>query len=89
MEAHITGTGMSERRAKGKNNKPKVYFTVEVFLLALVVYLISFAQIKFLTVLSAIAAVFFVIMSCVPRYKKIVARQTKHKVHNHTPKTKI
>ena len=83
MLAHLTGSGKKERRSKGRNKKPEIYFSVEVMLLALVVFLISFVKIKFLTVLSALAAIFFVIQSCYPRYKKIVARQTSHKVFNH------
>ena len=88
MIAHMTGSGQRERRAKGRNNKPKVYLAVEILLLALVVFLISFAKIKFLTVLSALAAVFFVIMSCLPRYKKIMSRQSGHKVYNHQKRTR-
>ena len=83
MFVHITGSGQKDRRSKGRNSKPKVYLAVEVFLLFLVVFLISFAKIKLLTVISALGAVFFVIMSCIPRYKKIVSRQSDHKVYNH------
>ena len=83
MEAHITGTGKRERRAKGRNKKPEIYLLIEILLLSLLVFLISFANIKLLTVLSAIAAIFFVLMSCIPRYKKIVARQESHKVYNY------
>ena len=83
MEAHITGIGKRERRAKGKNNKPKIYLAVEILLLSLLVFVISFADIKLLTVLSGLAAIFFVIISCIPRYRKIMARQTDHKVYNH------
>ena len=84
MIAHLTGSGQRERRAKGQNNRPKVYLAVEIFLLALLVFFISFAKIKLLTVLSAFAAVFFIVISCLPRYKKVVARQTDHKVYNNT-----
>ncbi len=83
MQTHITGSGKRERRSKGRNKKPEIYFAVEIMLLALVVFVISFANIKFLTVLSTLAAVFFIIQSCYPRYRKIVARQTDHKVYNH------
>jgi len=86
MQAHITGSGTRDRRAKGRNNKPKYYLAVEILLLALVVFFISFAKIKILTVASALAAVFFIIMSCIPRYRKVVARQTASKVHNYTQK---
>ena len=83
MQTHITGSGKKERRTKGRNKKPEVYFAVEIILLVLVVFFISFAKMKFLTIISALAAIFFVIMSSYPRYKKIVSRQEKHKVYNH------
>ena len=84
MLAHLTGSGKKERRSKGRNKKPEFYLLVEILLLALVVFHISFAKIKFLTVLSALAAIFFVIQSCYPRYKRIIARQTDRKVFNNT-----
>jgi len=83
MQAHITGSGQRERRTKGRNKKPEIYLSVEIFLLALFVFFISFIEIKLLTVVSALGAIFIVIISCYPRYKKIVARQTDHKVYNH------
>jgi len=83
MQAHITGTGKRERRSKGRNRKPEIYLSIEILLLALLVFLISFANIKLLTVISAVAAIFIVLMSCIPRYKKIVARQVAHKVYNY------
>ncbi|HIP18484.1 MAG TPA: hypothetical protein EYG78_04020 [Sulfurovum sp.] len=86
MKAHITGSGHTERRAKGRNNKPKIYFAIEVLILALTVFLISFAKIKILTVVSALVAVFVVIISCWPRYKKIEARQTEKHTYNYTEK---
>ncbi len=82
MKAHITGTGTRERREKGRNNKPKIYLAVELFLLALVVFFISFAKIKLLTVASGLVALLVVILSCLPRYKKIQARQSKKNTHN-------
>ena len=84
MKTHITGSGHSERRTKGHNNKPKIYLAVEIFLLALVVFFISFIQIKLLTVVSALVALFIFVMSCYPRYKKIQARQSEKHTHNHT-----
>jgi len=86
MQTHITGSGTRERRAKGSNSKPKYYLAVEILLLALVVFFISFAKIKILTVASGLAAVFFIIMSSIPRYRKIVSRQTSLKVHNYIEK---
>ena len=83
MSTHITGSGKRERRTKGRNKKPVIYLLVEISLLALLVFFISFANMKLLTVLSAIGAIFFVIISCLPRYKKIVSRQETHKVFNH------
>ncbi len=86
MQAHITGSGTRDRRSQGRNSRPKYYLAVEILLLALLVFFISFAKIKILTVASALAAVFFIIMSCIPRYRRIVARQTALKVHNYTRK---
>ena len=83
MQAHITGSGKKERRTKGRNKKPEVYLSIEILLLSLFVFLISFIEIKLLTVISALGAIFIVIMSCYPRYKQVVSRQTEHKVFNH------
>jgi len=84
MMAHRTGSGKRERRTKGKNNKPKIYLSVEIFLLFLLVFLISFAKIKLVTVISALVAIFLILISCLPRYKRMMARQADHKVYNHT-----
>jgi uncharacterized membrane protein YhaH (DUF805 family) len=86
MQAHITGSGKRDRRLKGRNNRPKYYLAVEILLLALIVFFISFLKIKLLTIASALAAIFVIIMSCIPRYRRIVARQTAQKVHNYTRK---
>ena len=86
MQAHITGSGKRDRRLKGRNNRPKYYLAVEILLLALIVFFISFLKIKLLTIASALAAIFVIIMSCTPRYRRIVARQTALKVHNYTRK---
>ena len=86
MQAHITGSGTRDRRVKGSNNRPKYYLAVEILTLALIVFFISFFEIKLLTIASAVAAIFVIVMSCIPRYKRIVARQTAMKVHNHTRK---
>ena len=75
MFTHITGIGQRDRREKGRNNKPKVYLLVEFLLLSLVVFLISLLKIKFVTVLSVLGALYVLIMSCIPRYYKIVKRQ--------------
>ena len=75
MFTHITGIGQRDRREKGRNNKPKVYLAVEIILLALVVFLISLLNIKFITVVSALVAVYVLIMSCIPRYYRVIKRQ--------------
>ena len=82
MKTYITGTGMSNRRAKGKNTKPMIYLMIEMFILSITVFFISFAEIRWLTVLSAVVAIFFFIMSCLPRFKKVRARQTAKHTHN-------
>ncbi len=82
MKTHITGTGMSNRRAKGKNSKPMIYLMVELFILSITVFFISFAKMPWLTVASGVGAIFFFIMSCLPRYKKIRACQTERHTHN-------
>ena len=86
VKTHITGTGVSDRRTKGKNSKPIMYLMVEIFILSITVFFISFAKIPWLTVASALGAIFFFIMSCFPRYKKIRARQTKKHTHNNIHK---
>ena len=79
---YLTGTGRSNRRAKGKNSKPLIYLMVEIFILSLIVFLISLAKITLLTVASVLLAIFFFIISCLPRYKKIRARQTEKHTYN-------
>ena len=75
MFTHITGIGQRDRRSKGRNSKPKRYLFVEFLLLVLVVFVISLFKIKFITVLAAVVALYFFIMSCIPRYNKIMKRQ--------------
>ena len=82
MKTHITGSGVSNRRAKGKNSKPLVYLMVEIFVLTVGVFLISLADISALTIVSALAAVFFFVVSCLPRYRRVRARQTEKHTHN-------
>ena len=82
MDAHITGMGRRERRAKGVNSKPFIYIAVEFTVLFLLVFFISFLNIKILTVVSGLVAIYIFIMSCIPRYKKIKERQKEHKTHN-------
>ena len=79
---HVTGTGRSNRRAKGKNSKPLIYLMIEIFILSITVFFISFAQMPLLTVGSALGAIFFFVMSCLPRYKKVRTRQTEKHTHN-------
>ncbi len=75
MFTHFTGIGQRDRREKGHNNKPRLYLLVEVSLLALVVFLISLLKIKFVTIISAVVAIYYFIMSCLPRYLKVMKRQ--------------
>jgi len=86
MKAHITGSGVTNRRAKGKNSKPLIYLMIEIFVLSLIVFFISFAKIKILTVVSGVVAIFVVLVSCLPRYKKVRARQTEKHTHNYSQK---
>ena len=86
MKTYITGTGMSNRRVKGKNSKPMIYLMIEIFILSITVFFISFAKIPLLTVVSGIGAIFFFLMSCFPRYKKVRARQTDRHTHNNIHK---
>jgi len=75
MFTHITGIGQRDRREKGRNNKPKIYLLVEILFLSLIVFLISLLKIKFLTVLSVLGALYMLIMSCIPRYYRVMKRQ--------------
>jgi hypothetical protein len=72
MLTHITGIGQRDRRERGHNNKPKVYLLVEVLLLVLVVFLISLLEIKFITILSILGALYVLVISCLPRYYRVV-----------------
>ncbi|HIP28744.1 MAG TPA: hypothetical protein EYG82_06160 [Sulfurovum sp.] len=75
MFTHLTGIGRRDRREKGRTNKPKLYLFVEFALLAVVMFVISLFEIKFITVLVALVAIYVFIMSCLPRYAKIMKRQ--------------
>ena len=82
MKTHVTGIGMRDRRAKGKNSKPMIRLLVEILMLTLAVFFISLAGVPVLTGASVIGAIFFFVISCLPRYKKVCARQTKKHTHN-------
>ena len=82
MKTRITGTKVSNRRTKEKNSKPIIYLMIEIFILSIMVFFISFVKIPLLTVVSALGAIFIFVMSCLPRYKKVRARQTKKQIHN-------
>jgi len=82
MKTHVTGMGMRDRRAKGKNSKPMIRLLIEIFMLTLVVFFVSLVGVSILTGVSAFGAIFFFVMSCLPRYKKVRARQTKKYTHN-------
>ena len=86
MKTHVTGMGMRNRRTKGKNLKPIIYLLVEILVLTVAVFFISFAKIPLLTGVSVLGAIFFFIMSCLPRYKKVRARQIEKHTHNHNHK---
>ncbi len=82
MKTNITSTAESNRRAHGKNLKPFMYLLIEMIILALTVLLISLSKIPIITVVSALVAVFFFIMFCIPRYRIVRARQTEKRIHN-------
>ena len=84
----ITGIGIRNRRAKGKNLKPIVFLILELLLLVLLVFVISYFEITFLTIVSALAAFYFFIMSSFARFRKIRFRQVHHHVHNNIDKIK-
>ena len=83
MRAHITGTGHRDRRAKGRNRKPEFYLVGEILVMMIIVFMVTFLKIKLLTILSVLAAIYFLLISSLPRYKRIVARQEVHKVNTH------
>ena len=84
MRAHITGVSHNkERRAKGRNKKPEIYLTGEVLAMAVAVFMVSFLKIKLLTVLSVLAAIYFLLISSLPRYRRVVARQEAQKADTH------
>ena len=86
MYAHRTGTGHKDRRAKGRNRKPEIYLTGEVLAMAVAVFMVSFLNIKLLTVLSVVAAIYFLLISSLPRYRRVVARQEAQKTDTHDSK---
>ena len=86
MKTHVTGMGMRNRRAKGKNLKPLIYLLVEIVVLSVVVFLISLIKMPLLTGVSALGAIFFLFVSCFPRYKKVRARQMEKHTHNNIHK---
>jgi len=67
--------GQPERRAKGRNSKPLTYLLSEAFILLLLVFFVSFADILPVTIMAALAAVFYFMVSCLPRYRGIKKRQ--------------
>jgi len=80
MKTHMTG--VKNRRAKGKNKKPEIYLLVEFLVLFFIVFIVSFMNIKWLTILSTVVAIFFFMVSCIPRYKKMHARQINKHTYN-------
>ena len=86
MKTRVTGMGMRNRRAKGKNLKPLIYLLVEIVVVSVVVFLISLIKIPLLTGVSVLGAIFFLFVSCVPRYKKVRARQMEKHTHNNIHK---
>ncbi len=86
MKTHITGMGMRNRRSKGKNSKPLIYLLIEIFVLSIAVFFISLMELPLLTGVSALGAIFYLLVSCVPRYKKIRARQVEKHTHNNIHK---
>jgi hypothetical protein len=80
MQTHMTG--IKNRRSKGKNKKPEIYLLVEFLVLFFIVSLISLINIKWLTILSAVGAIFIFIISSIPRYKKVHNRQIKRHIYN-------
>jgi len=84
MAGHLTGIKHNkDRRAKGRNKKPELYLTGEILVLVIIVFMVSFLKIKLLTVVSVLAAIYFLVISSLPRYKRVVARQEAHKVDTH------
>ena len=82
MKTDSTDTRVIDRRTPGKNLKPLMYLLIEMIILALTVFLISLLKIPIITVTYAGAAVFFFIMFCIPRYRKVRARQTEKHTNN-------
>lgn len=72
---NFTSIGQRERRTKGRNSKPMIYLLVEAFILGLVIFFISLADIPTVTILAALAAIFCFMVSCLPRYRSIRRRQ--------------
>ena len=62
MQNHI-GIEHGERREKGIHSKPLTFLFLEVFILVLVVFSVSFFDITNVTLLAGLAAVYYFMIS--------------------------
>ena len=86
MDTHWSG--VKDRRSKGRTKWPEIYLFVETVVLGVIWYVVYLLGYKVLTVITALVLVFYFMRSCIPRYKRVVSRQTAHKVINNAHKFK-
>lgn len=68
--------GHIERREKGLHPKPLTFLFLEAFILVLIVFSVSFADINPVTLLAGLVAMYYFMTSCLPRYKAMKERQS-------------
>ena len=66
-----------ERRHNTSKTVPTLYLVLEALLLLLLTYTLSAFHQPIITDLAAIVAIGYFLLSCLPRYHKILARQEK------------
>jgi hypothetical protein len=86
MDTHWSG--VKDRRSKGRTKWPEIYLFVETVVLGAIWYVVYLLGYKVLTVVTALVLVFYFVRSSIPRYKRVVSRQTAHKVINNAHKFK-
>jgi len=71
MEYH---SRLSDRR-RASGVKPFIYLMIEVIILGMICWFVSFLNILILTILVCLGAIYFFFISSLPRYSKVKKRQ--------------
>jgi prepilin signal peptidase PulO-like enzyme (type II secretory pathway) len=86
MDTHFSR--VRDRRSKGRTKWPEIYLGVEILAMLLIEYIVYMFGYKFLTILVALVLVFFLLISSIPRYKRVIARQERKKIINNSHRVK-